>query len=111
MNNENDSKWSAKMLITWAILIDIGLLGCLFIMPLLKLIQDLFQLIYLLIVSRRLFSSPGFFLSHVVIELNILFIVLILQRNERNFSSIVLHRAMNTNRSVNLGLEIKTRLQ
>ena len=63
MNNENDSKWSAKMLITWAILIDIGLLGCLFIMPLLKLIQDLFRLIYLLIVSRRLFSSPGFFIT------------------------------------------------
>ncbi|CAF0878583.1 unnamed protein product [Adineta ricciae] len=51
MSNENDSKWSAKMLITWAILIDIGLLGCLFIMPLLRLIQDLFQLIYLLIIS------------------------------------------------------------
>ena len=56
---KNDSKWSPKMLMTWAIFIDLGVLSCLIIMPLLKFIQEIFKLIYLTIVSYFLI----FFLS------------------------------------------------
>ncbi len=51
MNNETDSKWPSKMLITCASFIDLGVLSYLIIMPLLKFIQDIFKLIYFTIVS------------------------------------------------------------
>jgi len=57
MSNENDSKWSPKMLMTSAVFIDLGVLTCLFIMPSFKFVQDIFNLIYLTIVSHFSYMS------------------------------------------------------
>ncbi len=55
MNNETDSKWSPKMLMTCAIFFDISILSCLIIMSLLEFIQEILKLIYLTLVSYFLF--------------------------------------------------------
>ncbi len=88
MNNETDSKWSPKMLMTCAILLDIGVLSCLIIMPLLKLIQEIFKLIYLTIVSYFLFIEEE---KQFTIE------------RRRFFLLLCFIVCMNTNRSIDMG--------
>jgi len=71
MNNETDSKWPPKMLMTRAIFLDLSILSCLIIMPLLEFIQEIVKLIYFTLVS--------YFLSFFIEQ----------KKNKKKFSRII----------------------
>jgi hypothetical protein len=59
VNGDNESKWSRKMLMIYAVLIDLVVFSCFIIMPLFKFLRDIFKLIYLTIVSCFLLKEKN----------------------------------------------------